>query len=314
MRRFRFGIWLAGFSACSIVACGLDSGSIVGENASNGDSNGGDGSVSAGSDGSGATGDGSSTTGSDSGDAASTSGDSGSDAGGPPPELIYGNTSTDLYEIDPAARTATHLGAFSGCGSPVFVNDIAVDSAGTIYAIVRSDTTTSGSGLYTVARNGACTLVHTLSDANHEQGVSFTAGGVLLAARDDNKDLVSVNTTSGAESSVRGNAFPDVPVNDLVCNSTICWGTFPGSNCGATGDNACTYSFATNGTNATQLGIAAPGDAVGLAYANGKMYAVDTNGPIWEITIGTPPSAVQISVTGAPTSGWSGAASSPSFP
>ena len=331
MRKSRRGIWLIILVPCFVpflgAACALDEGTVISLSAP-GDAGGttsidattGDGATGDGTTGDSATRDGATGDGATSDDAATISdaaadaadaADAGGDSG--PSELIYASTATDLYAIDPAARSATHLGAFSGCGNPVFVNDIAVDPSGTIYGLVRSDTTTTGAGLYTIATNGTCTLKHTLvDDANHPAGIAFTAAGTLLAARDDSKDLVSINATTGHEAVVKGNAFPDTPTNDLVCNATRCWATFTSGNCGASATGDCYYSLNTDGTNATQLGGTGPTDIVGLAYANGKMYAFDNN--IYEITIGTPPVATQITVAGAAASGWSGAGSKPTFP
>jgi hypothetical protein len=309
MRQGRRGVWLTILVPCFAAACGLDDGTVIGLSGEPSDG-GGSTSLDA-ATGDSATGDGAATISDSAADAASAA-DTTADSG-PIVELIYGATATDLYSIDPAARSATHLGAFSGCGNPVFVNDIAVDPSGTIYGLVRSDTTTSGAGLYTIASNGTCTLKHTLvDDDNHPAGIAFTAAGALIAARDDTKDLVSIDVGTGHEAVVRGNAFPDTPTNDLICNATRCWATFKNNNCGAPAADDCYFSLNTDGTNATQLGGTSPADAVGLAYANGKMYVFDNN--IWEITIGTPPVATQITVTGAPASGWSGAGSAPTFP
>jgi hypothetical protein len=309
MRGILCGVCIA--LPCLAAACGLDDGSVIVDESTEPDAGagGGDAALFDGQIGDSATtaSDGAAADGAIRGDASADS--------GPVVELIYGATASDLYAINPAARTATHLGAFAGCGNPVFVNDIAVDPSGTIYGLVRSDTTTTGAGLYTIAQDGTCTLKHTLvDDDNHPQGIAFTAAGTLLAARDDTKDLVSIDVGTGHEAVVRGNAFPDTPTNDLVCNATLCWATFSNNNCGAPAADGCYFSLNTNGTNATQLGGTSPADAVGVAYANGKMYTFDTAGPIWEITIGTPPVATQIAVTGAPLTGWSGGGSAPTFP
>jgi hypothetical protein len=310
MRRGRCAVCLTVLVSCSAAACGLDDGTVIGLGGEPTD----DGAPTSldGATGDGATGDSAATLSDGAADAANAT-ETGADSA-PAIELIYGVTATDLYAINPAARSATHLGAFSGCGNPVFVNDIAVDPSGTIYGLVRSDTTTSGAGLYTIASNGTCTLKHTLvDDDNHPQGIAFTAAGTLIAARDDTKDLVSIDVGTGHEAVVRGNAFPDTPTNDLICNATLCWATFSNNNCGVPAADGCYYSLNTDGTNTSQLGGTSPADAVGLAYANGKMYALDNVGGIWEIAIGIPPVATQITVTGAPASGWSGAGSAPKF-
>lgn len=96
-----------------------------------------------------------------------------------------------LYRVDPATGAATFLG-----GDPVFLDNLAINTAGQAYAV---DFRVTGS-LYGVnLTNGAATLIGSLgiADLGFDAGAAFDPSGTLRVLREDGS-LYTVNTATGA--------------------------------------------------------------------------------------------------------------------
>lgn len=103
--------------------------------------------------------------------------------------VVYAETATDLYQIDPVALAQTHL-----CTFPVnvdAVNDIAVDSDGTLYALTAGE-------LYTVNPSTCASVqVASVSSVGDFNGLSFLLDGRLIAV-DTAGDVAQINTSTGS--------------------------------------------------------------------------------------------------------------------
>ncbi len=125
-------------------------------------------------------------------------GATGGDAAGPP--VIYANTDTELYSMDPASHAVTDIGPFDdGSGSLAPVTDLAVNAAGDVWvntetAIFRA-TLPNGTGAVKLQK------VTSIATKNSQKfyALGFAPAGVLdasetLVAGDNQGELYAVAT------------------------------------------------------------------------------------------------------------------------
>lgn len=275
--------------------------------------------------GSGATGAGSSsgstsaggttTTGSSTGAATTTSGGTGgtSTSGGSICStqrcVVYASSDHDLYQVDPTTAAETHLCSFNGAlASTDVVTDIAVERQGTLYAI----TTTA---LFTVdpATCTATRLASLSSAGTRWVGLSFTAGGVLLAANGTG-DVVSIDPASGQLTPAGSFGGTLACSGDLVAiNDTA--GTIYASavdtTCTTCNDQLVTLDPRTY--QAHVVGDLGHRSVYGLGYWAGKLYGFTHAGYTLEIDPKTGASTV-IQSPGASVVKFSGGATTPLAP
>jgi hypothetical protein len=121
--------------------------------------------------------------------------------------IIYANTDTELYSMDPMTMAVTDIGAFSGmtaCGSSTntAITDLAVNSAGDVY--VNTECAIYKAAVPATTGPVPLTLVTTISGTNDYYALAFAPAGVLgsteaLVAGDSNGELWYIDT-SGASS------------------------------------------------------------------------------------------------------------------
>src|SRR5690242_20517493 len=104
--------------------------------------------------------------------------------------VVYAQTGSDLYTIDPVSLTQTHVCTFSGTDSDVF--DIAVDDSGQLYALTASN-------LYLVDHtNCQATLLTSVSNLGATfNGLSFLLDGRLIAVNASGV-VAQIDPSSGA--------------------------------------------------------------------------------------------------------------------
>ncbi len=153
------------------------------------------------------------------------SGSSGGGTGGT--AVVYGQSATTLYALDPDTKAVSAVGTFSGCDSAVI--DIALDKSSAMYA------TTFG-GVYTIdTSTAAC---HLIATGSYPNSLSFVPAGTL----DPNEEAlvgyvgstyVRIDTTSGAITDVGSLGKNYTSSGDIV--SVIGGGTY----LTVTGGEAC---------------------------------------------------------------------------
>jgi len=223
--------------------------------------------------------------------------------------VVYASADHDLYQVDPSTLAQTHLCSFNGAltnSTADVVTDIAVQNAGTLYAITETR-------LLTVdPHTCAATQVASLSQAGTRWvGLTFTAGGQLLAA-DGSGNVVTIDPTTGAVTSAGSFGTNLVCSGDIVAindsNGTI-YAT--ASNAQGTGnDQLVTLDPTTHA--ATVIGSVGFSKVYGLGYWGGTLYGFTHTGLTLQINPSTG-QGTQIGST-SPSVSFSGGATTPLAP
>jgi hypothetical protein len=240
-------------------------------------------------------------TGVDSGhDAGTTSHDTGAvdavvvqhDSGLPQVAIVYGQSATTLYAVDPTTNAVTTVGDFGGCDEVI---DIALNKDSVMYA-------TSASGVWTVdTSNAACTLI---ALGTYPNSLSFVPAGTLNPTEEslvgyNGSDYVSIDTTTGAVTTVATNALGTTYASSGDIVSVIGGGTYltvtGGSTCSS---NDCLIEVnPTTGALIKNYGSVQHSAVYGLAFWAGNVYGFDDAGDLFEVTF---PDAGGLGITTIP--------------
>jgi hypothetical protein len=196
----------------------------------------------------------------------------------PLPAVVYGQSGSTLYAVDPGTKAVTVVGRFSGCDSAVI--DIALDKTSKMYA------TTYG-GVYTVdTATAACTL---LQRGTYPNSLSFVPAGTLDPTAEalvgyQGGAYLRIDTTTGAMTTVGSIGKGYSSSGDIV--SVIGGGTY----LTVTGGEACAQHDClisvdpTTGALITNYGSVGYSQVYGLAFWAGTVYGFDNAGKLFEVT------------------------------
>jgi hypothetical protein len=228
------------------------------------------------------------------------------------PAIVYGESPTTLYAVNPDTNAVTRVGDFSGCDSEVI--DIALDKDSTMYA------TTFG-GVYTVdTTTAACKLI---AMGSYPNSLSFVPAGTLSSTSEAlvgylAATYVQIDTTTGAVSSVGslGGNQGYASSGDIV--SVIGGGTYltitGGDDCS---DSDCLVEVnPKTGALVTNYGPLGYSEVYGLAFWAGTVYGFDDEGDLFSVTFsGSTIHVASIPIPNAPPGlSWYGAGSTTSAP
>lgn len=205
--------------------------------------------------------------------------------------IVYGQSATVLYSVNPTTKAVTTIGPFVGCGDEVI--DIALNKASEMFA-------TSDFGVYTVDTTTAvCSLI---ALGTYPNSLSFVPAGTLDPTAEalvgyNGSSYVQINTTTGAISTVGslGNTYSSS--GDIV--SVIGGGTYltvtGGSDCVS---NDCLVEVnPKTGALVTNYGSVQHSAVYGLAFWAGDVYGFDSAGDLFEVTF---PDAGGLGITTIP--------------
>jgi hypothetical protein len=189
-------------------------------------------------------------------------------------DYVYAQSPTDLYKVDPVAKTMTTVGPFNGCSSVI---DIAIDANSNGYA------TTFGGVYHLDLTTAACTLI---ASGSYPNSLSFVPKGTLDPTVEalvgyNGSTYVRIDTTSGAVTNVGTLTGGFESSGDIV--SVTNGGTFltvTGNGCGdcllqvnpKTGDMVQNYGNVNHGS------------VFGIAFWAGTVYGFDDAGELFSIT------------------------------
>jgi hypothetical protein len=201
------------------------------------------------------------------------------DSGGlPQVAIVYGQSGTVLYALNPTTDAVKAVGLFIGCDSDVI--DIALDKDSHMYA------TTFG-GVYTInTSNAACTLI--ASGTTYPNSLSFVPAGTLDPTEEalvgyQGSSYVQIDTTSGAITNVGSLGDTYTSSGDIV--SVIGGGTY----LTVTGGTDCTASDClvevnpATGALITNYGSVQHSAVYGLAFWAGNVYGFDSGGDLFRV-------------------------------
>jgi hypothetical protein len=228
----------------------------------------------------------------------------------PPVTLIYGNSSTNLYAVDPLSYAVTNMGAFvDTTGQPVVnMTDIAVDKNGAMYGVTFTD-------LYSINYAGpvpVCTHLGSLSTSFN--GLTFVPAALMGTAAEV---LVGVSLDGGWW------RITQTPTSETLLGYYGGTANAVGSSgdaVGIIGDRV--YATATSsakgwahdhlivvdpktGAMTADLGDTGQTGLWGLGYWGGHAYAFSSNNAIFTIDL-TTATVAKVSSAGDPS--WWGAA------
>jgi hypothetical protein len=201
-------------------------------------------------------------------------GDDGSTPSDAGPPTIYANTDKTLFRIDPATFAATLLFDLSRADSVTpQISDLALDSAGTLFAAEQFDTKIYRVDLAT----GACTIIP-LSVGTSLYGAAFVPKGVVDPNNDvmigagSDSNLYKVDVTSGVATLI--GPLGAMPSGDLVWTGSALVLTIEGS----PSDVLATVDLGTG--HATPIGSTGQVNVYGLAMIAGALIGFVNGGDI----------------------------------
>ncbi len=209
------------------------------------------------------------------------------------PAVVYGESATTLYAVDPDTKAVTVVADFVGCEGAVI--DLALDKDSNMYA------TTMG-GVYTVdTTTAACTL---LARGDYPNSLSFVPAGTLdpnveALVGYNGSTYVRIDTATGAVTNVGSIGKGYSSSGDIV--SVIGGGTY----LTVTGGEACAkYNCLisvdpSSGAMITNYGSVGYTAVYGLAFWAGTVYGFDDAGQLFQVTF-APGGALQISAIPIP--------------
>lgn len=202
------------------------------------------------------------------------------------PAVVYGQSATTLYAVDPTTKAVTKVGDFQGCGDEVI--DLALDRSSQMYA-------TSTDGVYTVDRTTA--VCHLLAAGTYPNSLSFVPAGTVdpnveALVGYNGSTYVRIDTTTGAITTIGDLGKGYASSGDIV--SVIGGGTY----LTVTGGEACASSDCLvevdpkSGALLTNYGALGYSGVYGLAFWAGTVYGFDAAGDLFQVTFTPPPMQV----------------------
>ena len=186
---------------------------------------------------------------------------------------VFGQSSRDLYRLDPTSNEVTVVGSFSGCN---YVVDIAIDEdnrmiASTLSSLWEIDPLTA-----------TCTLI---AEGNFPNALSFLPVGALLPESEAlvgyiNTMFVRIDTQTGAITTVgeiTGGYFSSGDIVSVAGGGTYL--TVKGNNC----DDCIVQIEPTTGDIIRNFGDLGFADVFGLAYWGGSAYGFSSFGDLFQI-------------------------------
>ena len=211
------------------------------------------------------------------------------------PAVVYGQSDTTLYAVDPDTKAVTAIADFSGCDSAVI--DIALDKSSKMYG------TTFG-GVYTIDTTTAvCTL---LATGTYPNSLSFVPVGTLDPTEEalvgyNGSTYVHIDTTTGNVTTVGDLGKGYSSSGDIV--SVIGGGTY----LTVTGGDACSQYDClvevdpVTGALKTNYGPIGYSEVYGLAFWAGTVYGFDSAGDLFQVTFtGSKANVTAIPIPSAP--------------
>jgi len=194
------------------------------------------------------------------------------------PAIVYGQSDTTLYAVDPNTNAVTKVGDFSGCDDAVI--DIALDKNSVMYA-------TTPDSVYIVNTTTArCTLL--ASGSSYPNSLSFVPAGTLDPSVEALVGYVGGTyvridtTTSVSQVGSLGKGYSSS--GDIV--SVIGGGTY----LTVTGGEACSESDCLVGVDPStgamlmNYGPLGYSGVYGLAFWAGTVYGFDAQGDLFQVT------------------------------
>jgi hypothetical protein len=202
-------------------------------------------------------------------------------------QVIYANTDTELYSMDPTTHAVTDIGPFEVNGSPPSdaVTDLAVDAEGNVW--VNTETDVYRAAVPTTPGPVALTLQTTTSSSSKFYALGFAPAGVLgsgegLVAGDGNGELWYIDTsTSNATPQDLGGFGSDPKGDPWELSGDIVFYTQNGSptglatirSCSSSGDDCSKSNDSLASINMTALSQAyssgTPGTLLAGTYGSG---------------------------------------------
>jgi hypothetical protein len=207
--------------------------------------------------------------------------------------VVYGQSASVLYAINPTSKAVVKVGAFVGCDTSGVI-DIALDKSSKMYA-------TTFQGVYTVdTSNAACTLL--ASGTTYPNSLSFVPAGTVDPSVEalvgyQGSSYVRIDTTTGALTTIGSLGGTYSSSGDIV--SVIGGGTYltvtGGTDCSA---NDCLVEVnPTTGALITNYGSVQHSQVYGLAFWAGNVYGFDNAGQLFEVSF---PDAGGLVITSIP--------------
>ncbi len=223
--------------------------------------------------------------------------------------VVYADTATTLYTVDPATLQQTQLCNFQGLPgagvSSTSVNDIAVDNNGVLYAV-------TGDALYQVdPSNCQTTLLASVAQVSTAfNGLSCLIGGQIVAG-DAYGNVVQLDPSTGSVTTVGsyGNGYGCS--GDIVANANGTIYSTAVTNPPNTSTDMLVTLDPNNNYAATVIGDIGYVGVFGLGYWAGVLYGFDQSGNVLTIDPSTGAGTVQITNSGIV---WHGGATTPEAP
>jgi hypothetical protein len=192
--------------------------------------------------------------------------------------IVYGQSASTLYAVNPDTKAVAKVADFKGCGDEVI--DLALDKDSNMYA-------TTTDGVYTVDRTtGQC---HQLASGDYPNSLSFVPAGTLdpnveALVGYSGSTYVRIDTTTGALTNVGEIGKGYASSGDIV--SVIGGGTY----LTVTDNDACFDSDCLievnpkTGALVTDYGPLGYSNVFGLAFWAGTVYGFDDKGDLFQVT------------------------------
>ncbi len=243
---------------------------------------------------------------------------SGGGVGGAAVTLVYGQTATTLYKLDPTNNQITVVGDFQGCNGDVI--DIALDKDSNMYG------TTFG-GVYKIDRATAVCTQLPMGAGSYPNSLSFVPVGTVdpnveaLVGYDMDNNYIRIDTTTGAITPIGQLSQNYASSGDIVSvinpnpqpgqPSAYAYLTVTGESPTGPCADCIVQVDPKTGTVIKNIGHLGFGAVFGLAFWGGSCYGFSANGNVFQIDL---TNASTTPINAPPGIVWYGAASSTSAP